>query len=961
MNLHSCRKNWSAVTRRLVVLFLILLGSPTSRAATAISPALREVSGTLSGRVIFTSGGHGWVNFGYWSLQRAPLLEMVEDYGNLDQMNFFVYYCFNAGATVVPLRPVGFQTNEVVLDNTSASVSFVGTWTNITDESVYFGSVGSGFHQAFADSNETALATYTPTIPITSFYPVYTWVPHGANRTNQLYRIRHTGGESTLHIPHHMVGNGWVYLGSYYFDSGSNSASGSVAISNLQPAANTNSVVIADAIRFGNGMSPSGSTYPHGEEGARWWIQNSLGQGQSSSIYLAPGEVADYEDRMARPKMAAEMNRPQIGRTNRLYISFHSNATTGNTNTAVARGTVGLINSTNPTPRQSSLAANISKETQDDLVAMNSQLEYPWYGSRGNTLAGNYFEIENGRLNGEMDATILEVAFHDNVMDGPLLRDPKARNWVARAAYHAVVRYMTNYDAAPAGFLPEPPSNLRTIGLTNGVRISWSLPFASGGSGNATGFVIYRSTNGYGFANPVIVNGATVTNITLTNLTADVDYYLRIAAFNSAGESMPSETAGCRWTANTNSSKILFVNGFNRFDRTTNLRQSVTAQNYQPPGDMGAIERVMPRANNSFDYVVQHGKAITEYGLPFDSCQKQAVTNDLVALTNYAIVVWETGQDLNDNFNSVAQSKITTFLNNYGNLFVSGAGIAYSLDRASGPTAADRAFFNNFLHADLASDAHTNSATYTFVPLIGTIFGGNANGTIDNGTKGIYWVKSPEVLTPVGVAETAITYSGPGSSAAIQYDGSSGGGRVVYFGFPFETITGTNIRAAYMTDALDFLGAARVLTQPQNSSVLRGSNSTFSIIASGILPLSLQWRWNGTNISNATNSTLNLTNVQLADAGTYSVIISNRAGMVTSGTATLTVIVPRPQFSSVQLSGSNVQFILLGESEINYRIEQSTNLLDWSTVTNVVLTNGEYQFSEPITNFQRFFRAVLSD
>ena len=55
---------------------------------------------------------------------------MVEDMGNLDQLNFFVNYCFNAGATVVPYRPVGYQTNEVVLDNDDLEVTFSGTWNN---------------------------------------------------------------------------------------------------------------------------------------------------------------------------------------------------------------------------------------------------------------------------------------------------------------------------------------------------------------------------------------------------------------------------------------------------------------------------------------------------------------------------------------------------------------------------------------------------------------------------------------------------------------------------------------------------------------------------------------------------------------------------------------------------------------------------------------------------------------
>jgi hypothetical protein len=102
-------------------------------------------------------------------------------------------------------------------------------------------------------ATETATATYTPNIPAAGFYPVYTWVRHGSDRGDQLYRVRHTGGESQVRIPHHMVGNGWVYLGEYFFNAGSNATTGSVVISNLRSTA-TGHVVIADAIRFGNGM-----------------------------------------------------------------------------------------------------------------------------------------------------------------------------------------------------------------------------------------------------------------------------------------------------------------------------------------------------------------------------------------------------------------------------------------------------------------------------------------------------------------------------------------------------------------------------------------------------------------------------------------------------------------------------------------------------------------------------------
>ena len=101
---------------------------------------------------------------------------MNEDYGNIDQMTMFAFYCFNAGATVVPMRPVGYQTNEVVLDNVSPAVTWSGAWSDSTS-TVYYGQAGAvPYRFASVSATETATATYTPTIPVAGFYPVYTWV-----------------------------------------------------------------------------------------------------------------------------------------------------------------------------------------------------------------------------------------------------------------------------------------------------------------------------------------------------------------------------------------------------------------------------------------------------------------------------------------------------------------------------------------------------------------------------------------------------------------------------------------------------------------------------------------------------------------------------------------------------------------------------------------------------------------
>ncbi|MDB6067418.1 MAG: hypothetical protein JWR26_3626 [Pedosphaera sp.] len=65
--------------------------------------------------------------------------------------------------------------------------------------------------------------------------------------------------------------------------------------------------------------------------------------------------------------------------------------------------------------------------------------------------------------------------------------------------------------------------------------------------------------------------------------------------------------------------------------------------------------------------------------------------------------------------------------------------------------------------------------------------------------------------------------------------------------------------------------------------------SRLSLGAAGTGPLSYQWRLNGTNIDGATNSTLTVTHVQAANQGSYSVVVNNAYGTVTSSSATLTV------------------------------------------------------------------------
>jgi endo-1,4-beta-xylanase len=83
--------------------------------------------------------------------------------------------------------------------------------------------------------------------------------------------------------------------------------------------------------------------------------------------------------------------------------------------------------------------------------------------------------------------------------------------------------------------------------------------------------------------------------------------------------------------------------------------------------------------------------------------------------------------------------------------------------------------------------------------------------------------------------------------------------------------------------------APSITTQPAGLTVTAGNSASFSVGASGTSPLSYQWNFNGAAISGATSASYGITNAQASNAGSYTVTVTNTAGSVTSGTATLTV------------------------------------------------------------------------
>ena len=81
-----------------------------------------------------------------------------------------------------------------------------------------------------------------------------------------------------------------------------------------------------------------------------------------------------------------------------------------------------------------------------------------------------------------------------------------------------------------------------------------------------------------------------------------------------------------------------------------------------------------------------------------------------------------------------------------------------------------------------------------------------------------------------------------------------------------------------------------VATQPISKAVSDGYPATFSVVGFGGLPLTYEWRLNGTTVV-GTGSTLSILGAHAANAGNYTAIINNSYGSVTSRVARLIVSV----------------------------------------------------------------------
>jgi alpha-tubulin suppressor-like RCC1 family protein len=104
-----------------------------------------------------------------------------------------------------------------------------------------------------------------------------------------------------------------------------------------------------------------------------------------------------------------------------------------------------------------------------------------------------------------------------------------------------------------------------------------------------------------------------------------------------------------------------------------------------------------------------------------------------------------------------------------------------------------------------------------------------------------------------------------------------------------RALTGAEIAAIYNAGSAGKCKGPGFTIQPQSQTVAPGSNPTFTASATGYGPVSYQWRLNGTVIPGATGTSFAVTNAQITQVGSYSVVASTSVGSSVSLNASLSL------------------------------------------------------------------------
>ncbi|HXF10900.1 MAG TPA: LamG-like jellyroll fold domain-containing protein, partial [Desulfuromonadaceae bacterium] len=264
------------------------------------------------------------------------------------------------------------------------------------------------------------------------------------------------------------------------------------------------------------------------------------------------------------------------------------------------------------------------------------------------------------------------------------------------------------------------------------------------------------------------------------------------------------------------------------------------------------------------------------------------------------------------------------------------SGISHPLQAAPGLLSS-----NVFQHVALTYD---KSSGFAALYLNGAIVASNNFGNI-----------TPQTTYPVNIGRRT------GQPVGL---GDTYGGSIDELSLYSRALSTSEIQSIYNANSSGKctpLSPPTIVTQPTNRTVTVGQSTTFTVSATGTGPLRYQWRFNGASVAGATNSTLTLSNIQVSQAGNYSVLVTNVLGAAASSNAVLTVTGTRPGIITQPANqwtvvGGAVTFTVsaTGTGPLNYQWKFNGANIGGATGASLTLTNVQLaqagNYSVTVTN-----------
>ena len=150
-----------------------------------------------------------------------------------------------------------------------------------------------------------------------------------------------------------------------------------------------------------------------------------------------------------------------------------------------------------------------------------------------------------------------------------------------------------------------------------------------------------------------------------------------------------------------------------------------------------------------------------------------------------------------------------------------------------------------------------------------------------------------------------------------------------------------------------------ILQGPVSQTVQTGQQVLLSVEANGTPPLSYQWRYQGFNIPGARGSTFQIDSVQLVDAGTYQVVVSDASGAQTQSLSALLEVVREPfntsRITSVQLSDGG---LLIQWEAKEGRVLQAKARLEDAIWRDIPGSEGQSESRQALLGKATFYRLL---